>query len=164
MARFEPLPIPRFDRSLLAYLERSFLRIKTAIQELDANVSQKPVAAEILANETLVSGLSYRDLTTPGPIVTIRTGDTVVVWLHAQIMVGVATDARMGFTVSGATTLGVDDKNLLYRDIAGNTQHSACCMLTNLTPGENTFTAKYWANPNSVIFERRRMVVMPIKG
>ena len=105
---------------------------------------------------------AYGDLTTVGPSVTVNTGNTVIVILTALID-GAGSAGNYGFMsfgVSGATTLAPTDTRSL-RSQRYAYQVSATYLVTGLTAGSNTFTAKY-RTVNNVNFENRSIIVIPV--
>lgn len=112
---------------------------------------------------------TFTDLGAPanvGPSVTVDTGPTALVIVHGQISNSGAGSARMGYEVSGATSLAAaDNRGIGFFGAAGVTV--ACSMGTHhgggtaLTPGENTFTAKYRVSSGTGTFSARRIVVLP---
>jgi len=70
----------------------------------------------------------------------------------------------MSFAVSGATTVAASDATaILYNTSVANTaaQMSATYLVTGLTSGSNTFTAKYRASANTCTFVNRNIIVTP---
>jgi hypothetical protein len=88
------------------------------------------------------------DLATVGPTVTAVTGSSALVIVSA--MVGLASFAGkpvMGFAVSGATTIAASiDRAASWTDTTANALEWSSAVWVEhvtLTPGTNTFTAKY---------------------
>ena len=101
--------------------------------------------ATVATSQTTTSG-TYTDLATAGPAVTITTGTKALVVLTAQISNDAALGlASMGFAVSGATTLAAAQTTALSGRANADfiSQMSAVYLVTGLTAGSNTFTAKY---------------------
>jgi hypothetical protein len=102
-------------------------------------------ATNVATSESTTS-LTYTDLATPGPAVTVtvpasgKALEILTSALHGST--GGAT-AFMGVAVSGATAVAATDAQAL--EVAGNNEvrASATVLLTGLNPGSNTFTAKY---------------------
>jgi hypothetical protein len=91
---------------------------------------------------------SYTDLTTSGPAVTLTTGTKALVIVSFEGTNRAANrSAWMSFAVSGATTVAATDTNALK--ITQSTldwepfRASSATLVTGLTAGSNTFTAKY---------------------
>jgi hypothetical protein len=75
----------------------------------------------------------------------------------------------MGFAVSGATTLAASDAQSLVAGILGgggaprpDMQGSATYLVTGLTAGSNTFTAKYRVDGSTGTFANRNIIVIPL--
>lgn len=105
-------------------------------------------AADVTTSQTTTS-TTYTDLATAGPSVTLTTGTKALVILSATMYASGAAETRMSFSVSGASTIAVDDKWALWghQQTAGS---SRAYLLTGLTAGSNTFTAKYNVSSGSV--------------
>jgi hypothetical protein len=104
---------------------------------------------------------SYTDLTTAGPAVTVVTGATALVTVGCRAGSSGANNAFMSFVISGASTLAADDARCF--GVAGTNFISGCQQIpvTGLTPGSNTFTAKYRASGDTATFQNRTIVVRP---
>jgi hypothetical protein len=118
-----------------------------------------PSAAVNLANaynyvaaRESTSSTTYTDLTTAGPAVTVTTGTTALVSIKCAIDDGAdEIFGRMSFAVSGATTVAAQDeysigakiKQIFSVSAEGYLIFGATFVLTGLTAGSNTFTAKY---------------------
>jgi hypothetical protein len=93
------------------------------------------------------SSTSFTDLATAGPAVTLTTGTKALVIMQARIYnSSTGGYVSMGTTVSGATTLAATEEKSLTFYSASNqpiSQASAGFLLSGLTAGSNTFTAKY---------------------
>jgi hypothetical protein len=89
---------------------------------------------------------SYTDLATAGPAVTVTTGTKALVIVGAEIYNGSNQNFYMGFAVSGANTLAAADATALGLGGSNNSivvASSRAVLVTGLTAGSNTFTAKY---------------------
>ena len=105
--------------------------------------------ATVATSQTTTS-LSYTDLATAGPAVTVTTGTKALVIITTKLWQGTANPgAFMSFAVSGATTVsasdiyGVSTEPQAASTYAGVIRASASTLLTGLTAGSNTFTGKY---------------------
>ena len=109
---------------------------------------------------------TYTALTTPGPIVTVITGTSAVVWVTSALLVATGTTdtAYMSFAVSGATTLASSDVRAVWNPGAASVQNCACFYVSGLTAGSNVFTAQYRTNNagNAATFQDRNLVVQPL--
>lgn len=135
-------------------------------------------AATILTLES-VGSATYVDMTTAGPTVTVTIGPSgrAIVWLAAanQVTDNTAGNSNLGlmsFAVSGASTLAAsDDRSVrLQADVAGGAGQlivdasvGTCLLVTGLTAGSNTFTAKYRSVSGASVawFRNRTIVVQP---
>jgi hypothetical protein len=110
--------------------------------------------AQVQTSET-TSSTTPTDLATVGPSVTLNLlGTTALVTLSANMYRGGAgNDGYIGVAVSGASSISATTISA-----AGGSANTACFvanfdapttrtfLITGLTPGVNTFTAKYWCN------------------
>lgn len=112
---------------------------------------------------------SYGDLTGSygtGPTVTVDTGTTALVIMGAHLWNSTAgATVLMGHEVTGDSTLGAGDSLALLFEPASATQTLASsywALREDLTPGTNTFTAKYRVTSGTGSFIRRRLMVIPL--
>jgi hypothetical protein len=109
------------------------------------------------------SSATYTDLATVGPVVTIRTGITALVTVSATMDTQAANrGATMSFAVSGATTIAALDGNSIFAYSLDGDVYVAVSrtfLLTGLTAGVNTFTAKYKLQGGNVNFLRRSISI-----
>lgn len=101
-------------------------------------------AAEITTTQTTTT-TAYVDLATIGPAVTVTTGANALVLLTSDSSITVGGDvAAMGCAVSGATTIAAPaGTNSIYISQTSQIQTTCATFIASLTPGSNTFTAKY---------------------
>lgn len=105
------------------------------------------------------------DLTTPGPAVTvtISSAGKALVLLSCSLKSGTSgSAAAMGFAVSGASTVAAAAASSAYCQVTSYAPGHRAVLLSGLTAGSNTFTAKYW-NPGGTggYFVYRSIVVFP---
>ena len=126
-----------------------------------------PLNGVVATSETTTS-TTYTDLTTVGPAATVTvssSGLKALVTISAQL--SNSNNNRlclMAFDVTGATTVAASDAQaILYTTSGGGTaaQMSATYLVTGLTAGSNTFTAKYRASANTCTFTNRNIIVTP---
>lgn len=128
-----------------------------------------PATAEVTANQTTTS-TSYTNLSTTGPEVTVTIGANglALVILSARMSSNTTNGySYMGFVVSGASTVAAsDDFSLTYQVPSPNVilRPGATYLVTGLTPGSNTFTAKYRSGYGShtAQFIDRKITVIPL--
>lgn len=108
------------------------------------------------------------DLATVGPTVTIdvpASGQVMVViqsWARNSVA---GKQSYMGFATSGSNTLAADlDSAVVWdQDTADYSTISGVFILTGLTAGSATFTAKFWSEATgTATFGRRRLSAVPI--
>ena len=107
---------------------------------------------------------SFVDLATAGPAVTVTTGTKALVIVGCASFGSVDTWGNyMGFAVSGASTVAatVNDSNSTGRSTS-RTGLSLAVLVTGLTAGSNTFTAKYRSEGggNTSSFYFRKIIVI----
>jgi hypothetical protein len=124
-------------------------------------------ANTVETNETQGAQTAYSNLTTPGPIVTLTTGSSVVLFFGAVTSrSGGGQTCFISVAVSGATTLAASDTWSVSAASVGagfNVTSSRAYYLTGLTPGSNVFTVKY-KNDSSATwsFSKRHLVVVAL--
>jgi hypothetical protein len=135
---------------------------------LNAIVARTPTVARVAAAESTTTIGSFGDLSTVGPTVgPIATGSSAIVVLSAQQENGTGTGgAIMGYAVTGASSIAAtNDKCLRHRSGTGGMQNRASTVVfeTGLTPGNNTFTAKYTTpTAGTATFAGRELAVIPL--
>lgn len=105
-----------------------------------------PQSASVNTQQTTTSS-TYTDLSTVGPTVSIQTGTSALVTVSTMSYNNDGVYfAWMSFAVSGATTLAASDDYAAASRYGNQTSVSKTFLLTGLTAGVNTFTAKYKAS------------------
>lgn len=108
---------------------------------------------------------TFTDLTasSAGPSVTVETGPYALVIIRGSIENSGAGSARMAYDISGAhTQAAADNRGIHIFGTAGvNIGASDATLMSTLTPGTNTFTAKYRVSSGTGQFSSRRIIVMP---
>lgn len=109
---------------------------------------------------------SYANLNSPaavGPAVTVEHGPQVLVIVRASIENNGAGSARMGYVISGANSLaGADNRGIhIFSGANINIGASDASLVSALTPGTSTFTAKYRVSAGTGTFDDRRIIVVP---
>lgn len=123
--------------------------------------------AMVQTAETQAASAAYGDLATVGPAVTLTTGTSVFVALTCGMLKSsISNFAYMSFAVSGATTRAANDNDAAVMGSAvaniGATV-ATNVVVTGLTAGSNTFTAKYHNDGGTTwTFNRRSLVVIPL--
>jgi hypothetical protein len=122
-----------------------------------------PRTTSVLVSETTTS-TSYTDLTTMGPAVNVDTGPFALVLVHGAMENTGAGSSRMAYEVSGASSIApADNRGIgVFGTAGGGLVASGVALHQDLTPGSNTFTAKYRVSSGTGTFLSRRIVVFPL--
>ena len=124
-----------------------------------------PGDASVATSETTTS-VTYVDLTTVGPAVTVTTGTSA--WVSVYCLMSNANALNscfIGYAISGATTLAASDATAsgATSDVAaGANAFTTRVRVTGLTAGSNTFTAKYRVTGGTGTFSARYIAVEPL--
>lgn len=116
----------------------------------------------IFTTETTTS-TAFTDLATVGPTITVTTGSNALICLSASIQNDGTGSVRMAYDVSGATTqAAADNRGIAHFGVAnGGGVIGNPIWDPGLTPGINTFTAKYRVASGTGTFLSRRLAVIP---
>jgi hypothetical protein len=120
-----------------------------------------PTFDYIVAQETSTS-TDWVDLTTIGPTVSVTTQTRALVMLSCGMQIATSGAAWMGYRISGATS--VDERNNMALMTQRNVlvRNGAFFLEENLTPGINTFSARYrTTGGNTGTWVNRRLSIMP---
>lgn len=120
--------------------------------------------AEITTSETTTS-LTYADLATVGPSVTVSHGTQVLVLWSAQHQNNTALKAdAISINVSGANTAAADDSYAVERIVQSANypaQHMHHIWFDSLIAGTSTFKLQYRVTGGTGTFSFRRIVALP---
>jgi hypothetical protein len=119
-------------------------------------------AAATVATSQTGAGTAYGDLATVGPAVTVTTGAKALVIVKCGYFNSGGNQTFMSFAVSGATTLAAADARAISIQSASQHHWGAAFLLTALTPGSNTFTAKYRVAAGTGTWADRDLIVIPL--
>lgn len=128
------------------------------LRAADVSTSSSTVATSQTTTST-----AFTDLTTSGPAVTVTvpTSGAVLVTVTGRLFNSAANFTIMGFALSGANTVaGTDTRSLLVFG-TNAVQASATYLVTGLTAGSTTFTAKYRVSAGTGTFSDRSILVRP---
>lgn len=120
-----------------------------------------PASANVDTSQTTTS-TTYADLATGGPTVTVVTGTSAIVWIGGLANNSGANNSFIGVAVSGATTIAAADLQAYDVFGANNVCSSFCYKISGLTPGSNTFTAKYRVSGGTGTYQSRNLTVLPL--
>lgn len=139
-----------------------------AVDGTNSIIERNPAGALDLASGTTTS-TSFTDLDAPalaGPSVTVTTGVSAVVIVHCTLSNSGTGSARMAYDISGAGAVAAaDNRGIGIFGVAGTSLVAGTTVLHqsgSLTPGVNTFTAKYRVSSGTGTFSARRIAVFPL--
>lgn len=132
--------------------------MKSAKVDLD-----QAVESQISTSQTTTS-TSFTDLATPGPAVTttISQSGRALVIVSGMLKNSGLAFTRMSYAVSGASTVAASDTNGISVVNTNEIEASRSSLVTGLTPGSNTFTAKYRVTGGTGTFTSRSITVIPL--
>ncbi|MEU4772973.1 hypothetical protein [Micromonospora sp. NPDC023644] len=130
------------------------------------SVAERAVESDAIATTQTTGSTGYTDLATVGPSVTVTTG-TKAILLWSALMSNSTANAKtyMDYQVTGATTRAPQDASSLRFQSSTVGQEARCGQVMfeeGLTPGSNTFTAKYHTNGGTGSFGDRRLTVIAL--
>jgi hypothetical protein len=133
-----------------------------AVSDTNQLAQRVLATASTLVTETTTSTV-FTDLATIGPSVSVTTGVAALVFTHCGMENSGTGSVRMGYEVSGASSVvAADNKGSGLAGTGGlNVVHSCVTIETGLTPGVNVFTAKYRVSASVGTFLSRRIGVVP---
>jgi hypothetical protein len=131
----------------------------------NAIAARSPAGATVAASQTTAS-VTYADLTTVGPSVTVTTGTAAYVAIQCRMANGTAnSQCYASWSVSGATTVAASNTTAIICEnaTAGNIQrHGVFHYQSGLNPGSNTFTMQYHTDVGTGTFSDRHIAVIPL--
>lgn len=121
-------------------------------------------SSALVATSQTTTSTSYADLATTGPAVTVIIGANglALISIYAGINNSGANFTGMSFAISGASTQAAADNFSIVYNGTLVIRESGVFLLTGLTPGSTTFTAKYIVNAGTGTFQDRRIAVIPL--
>lgn len=134
--------------------------------EHEGKIAARMIQSALVNKPESTASTSYTDVATVGPTVTVETGPAA--WVFFRAFLDNNTDnaqSCMSFAVSGATTIAASDSYAIIIDgiDTANSVMVGTAALVDLTPGTNTFTAKYRAGgAGTMTANRRFLTVMPL--
>lgn len=133
----------------------------------DHSMSERKIDSDLIDNGVTEStaSTSFTDVDTVGPSVSMVTGPVALILFTCAVH---SRDANSGatasFEVSGATTIAASEQwgcHVDGRDAGAWCRLSTFRIINSLTPGLNTFTAKYVTyGANEIRTKERRIIVM----
>jgi hypothetical protein len=151
---------------LLTWLQSKTSWIATAMitngQVTPDKLDLDPAEATVATSQTRTA-TSYGDLATVGPAVTVTVGANGIVLLHLQAVTNnSANTGFMGFVASGANTIAAADTKTIRNTATVDVSAAKLFILTGLTPGVTTFTAKYKVSGGTGTWYDRFIAAIPL--
>ena len=121
-------------------------------------------ATATVATSQSTSSVTYTDLATAGPAVTLTTGTKVLVFTNTEVSTAAGRYVFADFAISGATTRAASDDTCIKMGTDADSMQSrnGVANLMTVTAGSNTFTMKYRANAGTNSFINRSIVVVAL--
>ena len=155
------------NKALGQYQGGTLIRTASDVWLFVPTVGVPTSATATVATSQNTSSVTYTDLATAGPAVTLVTGTKALVIFTCNLVQGSNNGyAYASFAISGATTQAASD---VYSLMAGpatagvqgpTIRASTAQIFTGLTAGSNTFTVKYRTNINVSYFQDRNITVI----
>lgn len=120
--------------------------------------------ATVATSETSAS-TTYTNLATAGPAVTLTSAGAIALVLFESVMynsTSVSNGTAMSVAVSGATTIAAADADSIKATLGSSgfaDRHGGFAVFT-ITPGSNTYTAKYRASAGTSNWADRKLWVL----
>lgn len=131
-------------------------------------IAERQVFQNIVNATDTTSSTTFVDLdNTAGPTVTAFTGSSALVVVGARIggnTAGTTNSTKMSWQCDGATTIAAANEwstGVVSLGTSGVVYASRAYLATALTPGLNTFTAKYSVSGGTGTYQYRSLLVMP---
>jgi hypothetical protein len=127
-------------------------------------IAERLSASDIVTTSQDTTSTSYTDLSTVGPSVTATTGPRALVIVRGAISNSGTGSSRMSYEVSGASSVAAADAQCVgvFGTAGTGVLGGDISLVTGLTAGSNTFTAKYRVSSGTGTFSTRRIVVFPL--
>ena len=127
-------------------------------------IAERLSATDIITTSQDTTSTSYTDLATVGPSVTVTTGPRALVVVRGAISNSGTGSSRMSYEVSGASSVAATDSQCvgIFGTAGTGALGGDMSLVTGLTAGSNTFTAKYRVSSGTGTFSTRRILVFPL--
>lgn len=126
------------------------------------SIAQRRVDSAFVSTSQSTTTTSYTNLATTGPSVTVTTGERALVFTCGMVNNNDGNwSSYISHEVTGASSISASDTWAFRRQGTRHPQGMSSHLHTELTPGSNTFTAKYRVAGSTGTFANRRIVVWP---
>jgi len=122
------------------------------------------VSTATVATSQTTASTTMTDLATVGPSVTVTIGANglALVIMTCGISNSASNATRVGYAVSGNSTVAASDSTALVATGTNTIAPSVVFLATGLTAGSNTFTLKYDVSGGTGTFSGRVITVLPL--
>jgi hypothetical protein len=138
------------------------------ISDSPNSIQERTPTSDFISVTETTNSTSYTDLNTDGPTVTVECGTSVFVFMYTNLLYSTTSggsSAWMSYAISGDTISAANDAWGINLSSTGGQRVGSAIMHSGLTPGSNTFTAKYRATSGTgqvATFSNRRLAVLPL--
>lgn len=134
----------------------------------NALAKRSPSSARVDTSQSYTGGVTWGNLATSGPSVTVTTGTSALVHIAAEMQTDVDyRTCRATVRVTGATTINEDDhpcQIIWDGTVAGNSARLGTWTKLGLNSGSNTFQMRYSTGGTGVTgtYQYRHIIVVPL--
>lgn len=129
------------------------------------SIAERPLETDAISTSQTTTSVTYADLATIGPSVTITTGPAAIVWISSFLQNNTAgASSHVSFEVTGATATAASDVEAIRFNASAVNDFMRAGITSKvvLTPGSNTFTMKYRVSGGTGTFANRSITVMSL--
>ena len=153
------------NKALAQYQGGTLIRTASDVWTFLPNPSSPASATATVATAQTTTSVTYTDLATAGPSVTLTTGTKALVIITTELINSTLSGSMASVAISGATTLAANDANRLW--LAGSAgsvaiKASVAILIDTLTAGSNTFTLKYRTSSGTATYTNRFICVIDL--
>jgi hypothetical protein len=162
-------PSAIYNQSVRDNLLQTMPALTTTMGSFFATIGTHQIAERVPlsdydSGQSATTSTAYTDLASGvGPLVSCQTGTVAAVFLYCNQYNSGAVDSAcwMSVEISGATTQAASDSFAVQLQKQAGQHAGACFLIDTLTPGLNTFTAKFRCSAGTGSFSSRRLAVWP---
>lgn len=129
------------------------------------SIAERPLETAAISTSQTTTSVTYADLGTIGPSVTITTGPAAIVWCSSFLQNNTSgASSHVSFDVTGATAIAASDVEAIRFNASAVNDFMRAGITSKvvLTPGSNTFTMKYRVSGGTGTFANRSITVMSL--
>lgn len=130
------------------------------------SIAERVPSHTVVQSAETTTSMSYTDLATVGPAVTVDTGSAAFICIRTLLQNNTAGQtSEASFAISGASSAAPTVARAISHESStanAGTRVSLQNLFTTLTPGSNTFTMKYLVDGGTGLFSHRELIVIPL--